>query len=458
MTIVDCVVLGAGVSGVATAIALAEQDPTAEIALLDARDLGRPRDAHHDQTWSFWHVEPTAADAAVSARWDTCVVRAAGRVAHVTTPRTPYVSVRADDLRRDTAARLARHPRVHLHDRTRVLEVDRRTDDVRVRTDRGDWWARRVVDARGPRVPGTRDDAGTPPAHRRTGGPGARPAPRLPSDGGHRPGAPDRVDPLVQRFVGLRVRTTRPVFDAGTVTLMDFDVPQHGAPRFVYVLPTSPTEALVEDTWLTTGPVDDRVLEDGAHRYLADRYGLDPHEVDVVGSERGTIPMTPGPRRHDPDVVGARGGAVRPSTGYAFLRMHRAARAVAEGRLAPEDPLRRRVLDRVFLRFLVDRPAEVPGVFLRMAERVPAPALVRFLTERSSVVDELRLVLALPKRPFLGAAVRCLLDARPVPRTRAVRGGRAAVAWDLVGSRSGAPDTAGAWTSGPTTPVSGVGA
>jgi len=41
----------------------------------------------------------------------------------------------------------------------------------------------------------------------------------------------------------------------------------------------------------------------------------------------------------------------------------------------------------------------------------PAP-LVRFLTEKSSPLDELRLITALPKTPFLWISARMLLDAR----------------------------------------------
>ncbi len=50
---------------------------------------------------------------------------------------------------------------------------------------------------------------------------------------------------------------------------------------------------------------------------------------------------------------------------------------------------------------------------------LPGPLVVRFLSERSSVADDLRIVLALQKRPFLAALVRTLADA--VARRREVR-------------------------------------
>lgn len=53
---------------------------------------------------------------------------------------------------------------------------------------------------------------------------------------------------LQQHFLGWFITTENPVFDADTATYMDFSVPQKGNTRFMYVLPTSPTEALVEYT------------------------------------------------------------------------------------------------------------------------------------------------------------------------------------------------------------------
>ncbi len=41
---------------------------------------------------------------------------------------------------------------------------------------------------------------------------------------------------------------------------------------------------------------------------------------------------------------------------------------------------------------------------------LPGPLVVRFLTERSTLVDDVRLVLALPKRPFLAALASTVTD------------------------------------------------
>lgn len=62
-----------------------------------------------------------------------------------------------------------------------------------------------------------------------------------------------------------------------------------------------------------------------------------------------------------------------------------------------------------FLRFLLEQTGARPGVFLRMFGGVPPGPPERFLTEASTLIDEARLVGALPKAPFLAVAAQALL-------------------------------------------------
>jgi len=148
----------------------------------------------------------------------------------------------------------------------------------------------------------------------------------------------------------------------------------------------------------------------------------------VLEEEAGAIPMTtdPGPIAATPRVtpIGLAGGAARPSSGYAFLRIQRQARRLAGRIAAGEEPgpgeLRRalgppkyRFFDSVFLRTLADRPELAPRIFGPMFARAEPAALVRFPGERSTTADDLRIVAALPKAPFLAAAARSMADRLP---------------------------------------------
>jgi lycopene beta-cyclase len=71
------------------------------------------------------------------------------------------------------------------------------------------------------------------------------------------------------------------------------------------------------------------------------------------------------------------------------------------------------LLDGIFLRFMRERPEQCPEVYRRMFSSVAPATLVRFLTEKSTPLDELRLIMALPKTPFIWISARMFLDARP---------------------------------------------
>lgn len=139
-----------------------------------------------------------------------------------------------------------------------------------------------------------------------------------------------------QKFVGLEVEVEhRPdgsaPFSLETADLMDATVTQEGGFRFVYVLPFSPTRALVEDTYFTNGDALDReTLRRRVLDYLSAR-GLTVREV--LREEHGVLPMpwrAAGPvPRQAPLVAGYRGGWFHPATGYSVPVAMRLARFVA---------------------------------------------------------------------------------------------------------------------------------
>ncbi len=414
---VDVAIVGAGCSGLATAIRLAEAEAEAETgagagagagvgAGAEAGSAGAPtvlvlegRSTPDPRSWCSWDDGSDPLPEARSASWDRWEVRTDHGTSTGTDPAHPYVLVRAADRREAAERRIAAGG----HDTAGTVRVVGgapvstvvRTDDGCVVTSRlGTVRARQVLDARGPRCP---DHVGA-----------------------------GRVL-LHQRFVGHWVTADRPVFDTSTATLMDFTGQDAAGPvRFVYVLPVSPTEALVESTVFTPDAADPFDHEGHVAGYVGRRWGLRPDEWRVVDEERGCIPMTDAPARPDARWSAATAvvGTTRPSSGYGFARSNRHSAVVAQhlaaGTAVPPfvDGWRTRFLDAVFLRFLRDRPEQAAEAFRRLFA-LPGPLVVRFLSERSSPIDELRIILALQKRPFLAALARTARDA--VVRTRTDR-------------------------------------
>ncbi|WP_432497310.1 lycopene cyclase family protein [Kineococcus gypseus] len=227
---------------------------------------------------------------------------------------------------------------------------------------------------------------------------------------------------LLQHFLGWRVRAARPVFDASTVTLMDFRLPQPaGGVAFGYVLPTSAHEALVEYTEFSGEVLGAERYEELLRAYLH-RSGTG--EVEVLGTEHGVIPMTDArfPPSGVPGVLrwGAAAGSVRPSTGYAFSALQRQADVLAEraragAALVLPPPHRRRhlLMDSLLLEALAGGRVEGAEFFTRMFERNPVQRALGFLDGATGPADDLRLMATSPR----GAMLRTVLG-RALPTGR----------------------------------------
>ena len=128
-----------------------------------------------------------------------------------------------------------------------------------------------------------------------------------------------------QKFVGHVIKTKTP-HGVERPIIMDATVEQLGGYRFVYCLPYSETELLVEDTYYTDGPelksqeVDARIKD-----YIRECLSVDDYEI--VRREKGVLPITLGVDMDQKfgrgifetvPAIGIRGGYFHAVTGYSF--------------------------------------------------------------------------------------------------------------------------------------------
>ena len=234
---------------------------------------------------------------------------------------------------------------------------------------------------------------------------------------------PPRVpeNSMLQHFIGFEVRAAKPVFEPDTVILMDFRVDQSQGMHFIYLLPFSETEALVESTLFSPRTLDETFYEDTIKGYLKQHLGLTAFEI--LRRERGVIPLATLPPR-DPNIpgLGGNGGAIRPSSGYAFIFIQKQISdaietAHATGRLAVESPHQRVDLwmDAVLLSVLRHWPETAPNLFLRMGRALSGDEFARFLSGEAGWGLRLKVVMAMPKWPFIRAVLRLVFSRRHMP-------------------------------------------
>ena len=93
---------------------------------------------------------------------------------------------------------------------------------------------------------------------------------------------------LWQSFVGWRVKIVSGAIDATCATLMDFSIPQNNKTRFLYVLPMSDREALIEVTQFDCEKLD----KEKGQQLLTEICASRGWQSDVLELDYGSIPMS----------------------------------------------------------------------------------------------------------------------------------------------------------------------
>ena len=248
----DIAILGAGCAGLSLAAALAIARVPGHAMLLDARST-----YIRDRTWCFWNTEEHPFTPAISHSWSSWRVSHDGQEALQHSRRYRYCHIASDDFYRLATDRIARAGNQELCLDVAVHATEAHPSGlVAIETSRGRLLARQVFDGRTP--------------------------------DGIAEGVKISAPALLQRFTGWYVRTSNPCFNSETVDLMRFlpsDVA--GRTRFLYLLPFSTTEALVEMTYLD----DPRLLEPDYKHDLNEWLSQQTREWEILYTERGALPM-----------------------------------------------------------------------------------------------------------------------------------------------------------------------
>lgn len=363
----DVAVLGGGCAGLSLAARLAGNGPRVTVI--------EPRTRYdEDRTWSYWRTERDPYADCVRARWRRWAVTAGGeRVVRASTGLC-YETLSAAAFYQRSIDAIEAAPNTELRLATSVTAEPRPLDrGFAIATNRGECRARVVVD--------TRPHGGAP----RFG----------------------------QYFIGAEIEVDGAAFDETTVELMDFAPPRDDRIDFVYVLPFSADRALVEATSFAPTPPAASELESALAAAVGRFAG--GRAVREVRREQGFIPMQPQASQRAAASghlgwvrAGLAGGAARPSTGYAFQRIQRAADQLATQLRAGDPPTPpaldgpiARGMDALFLRVIRRWPTRGPQLFVELFRRAPVDRLERFLAGSTASQDRLAVIGALPPKPFL---------------------------------------------------------
>jgi lycopene beta-cyclase len=221
---------------------------------------------------------------------------------------------------------------------------------------------------------------------------------------------------LQQHFIGWFVKTETEIFNPEEATFMDFSVEQRGNTRFMYVLPVSKTEALIEYTLFSENLLQTEEYENAIQNYL---HKLGAEQFEIVEKERGSIPMTCYPfwKKYTKRVlnIGTAGGWTKASTGYTFRNSDKKSSQLVDF-LQKENFIMSSFHKKnrfwfydLLLLDILHRNNELGSSIFSSLFKKGDPALIfKFLDEETNIMEDLRVILKCPKIPFIKALLQVI--------------------------------------------------
>jgi lycopene beta-cyclase len=218
---------------------------------------------------------------------------------------------------------------------------------------------------------------------------------------------------LHQSFYGWHIKCENDVFDKHTFDMMNFQIEQDQFTQFVYVIPFSSNEALVELTRFGAEKIEFSYATKLLANFISTEFG----SYEIIGDEVGCIPMSTfkNPVNHFEGILntGASANLIKPSTGYGFKNMFYFSKLVTEhvastnlkdfNTIKIKSKARFKFYDHLLLLILFHWPSLGKKIFSRLFNKVPVLTIFSFLEERTSLLEEIRIFISLPIKPFLKA-------------------------------------------------------
>ena len=379
MTDYDYIILGAGAAGLMLARSFAEDPWFSEKSVLI---IDKEVKDKNDRTWCFWEEGEGIFDHILSRQWQHIYFNGGDKDRRLSINPYSYKMIRSKDYYREQLAVIHQASNIELL-QGEVADVSEENDRVIVNTTSGSFTASFVFNSL--------FDWNTLIEQ-------------------------EEYPVLRQHFIGWFVKTKEPVFDAEAAGFMDFSVAQQGNTRFMYVLPFSDREALVEYTLFSENLLDDREYEDAIENYLSDK--LNTTDFEILEKEKGQIPMScfdfEAANTEHILHIGMAGGWAKASTGFTFKNTIRNTGRLVE-HLKSEDSLRSfsirnrfHFYDLLLLDILHRNNALGSEIFNSMFRKRKPNLILKFLDEQTNILEDLKVITGCPTAPFTKALFRRL--------------------------------------------------
>ncbi|WP_397446048.1 lycopene cyclase family protein [Polaribacter sp. R77954] len=222
---------------------------------------------------------------------------------------------------------------------------------------------------------------------------------------------------LKQHFVGWFVELQEDTFDDSTATFMDFNIPQKGNTRFMYVLPISKKIALFEYTLFSKDLLHYDIYEKAIKNYLEEK---NITKYTILEKEDGIIPMTSYKfwKKNSENIIhmGTSGGWSKASTGFTFMNTIKKTKQLTSY-LKKDKSLsnfhsksKYWFYDLLLLDILAEKNELGTSLFSRLFQRNSTTKIFEFLDGETTFIDDLQIMSKMPSYLFGKALFKRILN------------------------------------------------
>ncbi len=378
----DYAIIGAGAGGLHLAQAMLTDE-----WFVDKKVLILDKDAKEtdDKTWSFWEKGEGKWDHLITQSWDKGVFKTREKTIELELKPYTYKTLQALEFYKDGKTKIAKASNF-----TWIKEEVQAVESgaiVLIQGTTNQYQAKQVFDSR--------------------------------IDRKFKEGK-DNYYRILQHFKGWLVETEKPVFDTSSFVMMDFSIKWQDTASFTYVLPLTPTSAIVEFTLFTPELIPYDAYDELLTKYLKEELKIEQYSIAKV--EYGVIPMTNYPfekaDKKGITKIGTAGAQVKASTGYAFKNIERGSQKIIENLKQQQNPStglvkqKYRLIDTLYLDVLTNHNDWAETLYTQMYERNDIQQIFKFLDDETSILEELRIMNSLDAGHFLKAVIYHFLGIR----------------------------------------------
>ncbi len=374
------IIAGAGASGLSLAWHLV-QSPLKKYRILIIDADMRPGNS---KTWCFWHKEEPPFKSIIHKRWNTAEVLINNEEVSEELDKYTYYCIKSGDYKEYILNELQNHDSIDIVEAP-IEQIIGNEKTPYLKTPKNRYSADYIFQS-----------CFIPPQFK----------------------SPKIQYPLTQSFLGYDIETQQSLFKSNAFLLMDFDDSYEGGLAFMYVLPWSKSNALLEYTIFDKQIRSEEFYQKKIELYLANKYGLKRIDYRIARKEYGEIPMQDLPYApwYQPRVMnlGSSGGLTKPSTGYTFKRIQEHSKAIVEQLQQDGTPalpyrssFRYRAYDLWLLQIMHDNPGKALQVFHDLFTGNKMDNIFKFLDEQSTLKEDLKIMSSVPYIPFFKAMWEC---------------------------------------------------